>query len=619
MSRFSKTAKRTLAVVALSCPIIGAAQVTLDAHREAFGFGDISGKIYQQMLTPAAQTKLRHVTEIVFWNRFESSDDAFDDVYIHNQITSWASQGIYVFLDIRAGSASPEFLDTDFQVPYKTNDDGKRWFNVYNSDYKAEYQEMLKRLIDSVAMLPQADSDYVVAIGINMGKDNDFHAPQWPDDLVSLAKELYTLIDAYMNSKQSALPNTRLSFSLPAWNEMLDNPAKWSLVTWVRQNLTHPWTSIDELGQGYGLNEEKTLWRHMGKNYLWSRINGEFPFNRSAVSIMGNNGLCWENYKPWHSYWLALYNMHWGTGLLSWDIALDYFDENGNKFIEVYDFLNRYAGEKDGLGSPGAFIALRDGLDALDLSRFPVSVYGPADTHQDIQTRAQLIINDFATDGATLGNASIVTAGAMAGSFKYGDIDTGILNDIGTNVFDGPYKLHITLMNKNDLIGKWQVGPIHQFYGRFALEVPTEKQIRLDLEDQLFADGSLEADSRVKFRVVYLDDANSNFSIKYDAIHDPDKLLATIQTSDSGDWATWESAWIDDAKFANRGQGGADLYIDNTGAPNTMHMIEVIFENDRQKSSDNSSNNFNGNDSLGSGLGALIDYGNTVRRIAATQ
>lgn len=556
------------------------AQTILDAHREAFGFGDKQGHVYKE-ISPTAKAKFKFITEIVFWNKFEPNDDVFNDQYIHRSITKWTSKGLYVFLDMWPGNATPNWMNTVYGIPFVKDHKNKRWFNVYDPVYKAEYVEMEKRLIDAVASLPLADRERVVAIAVNMGKTNDYQIPEWKGDIAALAKEHYLQIDAYMNTKQALLPNTRLSFSLPTWDKILKRPKDMELVSWVTENLTHPWASIGQPGKGYGLNKEKLMWPVFGDGFLWKNVNGEFLFNRNEVNKSGHTGKAFTAYRPWHFYWLSLYNLHWGTGLLNWVVNTNYFVNGGNEYMESYDLLNKYAGEKEGQRSPGALIALRDGLDAADTDRFPASVYGPAISNEDLQARAKNIIADFAEHGATLGDAKLVTTGTIAGNFKYGNVKTGVLNDIGTFVFDGPYKLHINLLNKSDLIGKWQVGPVEQPYGRFALQVPKDKQILLDLDDGLFDGNALEAEQAVKVRVVYYDEDAGGFDVKYDAMGDANKLLTTIVTTGTGSWQSYESDWIKDAKFANRSAGGSDIYIDNSNHADILHMVEVKFAGDR--------------------------------------
>lgn len=585
MSKFNRMMKQARYLIALSfCVIVGSVQAVEipAAHRDAFGLGDKGRKVYDA-LTASGQPKFKYVTQVAYWDLFEPTDDGWNHGYIANKIQRNTSLGLYVILDMWPGGSSPDFLDTDYNVPYQIDGGGTRWFDIWNSDYKAEYQEMQKEMINSVALLPLADREKVIAISVNMGKTNDFQTKMYSGDLVALAQEHYPVVDAHMNSKQSLLPNARLLFSIPTWDKMFDQQDHWDLLTWAKDNLTNPWISVGQPGKGYALNREKLMWDHFGTNFLWKVTNGEYSYNRNEVNTSGHDGLCYTNYLDWHFYWLSLYNIHWGTGLLNWTYISDYFDGGGDEYLESYDLLNKYSGEKDPLTAPGAFVALRDGLDAADTSRFPVGTYGAAGTEAELQARAQLIVNDFAAHGATLGDAQYVTSGTIAGNFKYGNMTTGVLNDIGTNVFDGAYQLHMNLMNKSALVGKWQVGPTNQAYGRFAMEIPSGVKALFNLSDDLFGSGALDAETRVKIRVVYYDDGTNNFKVKYNGMTQANKLAVNLSKTNSDTWKEWESGWIDDAKFGNAGNSGSDLFIDATASgSHIIHMVEVTFEDDRQ-------------------------------------
>ena len=76
----------------------------------------------------------------------------------------------------------------------------------------------------------------------------------------------------------------------------------------------------------------------------------------------------WSRKNPAQAlYWSALYATHCGLDL--WNVPGNACQ--GDTYAAAIRFFNKYAGRRDAATSPGAFCALRRGLDSSDKETFP--------------------------------------------------------------------------------------------------------------------------------------------------------------------------------------------------------------------------------------------------------
>ena len=93
----------------------------------------------------------------------------------------------------------------------------------------------------------------------------------------------------------------------------------------------------------------------------------------------------WFQEAPvWNLYWLNLWGLHFGL-----DILVHGREAFTNPaYRESFQFYARYGGQKDAATSPGAWCALRDGLDASDFKRFPEAAFGAGKLRGSEQDKA---------------------------------------------------------------------------------------------------------------------------------------------------------------------------------------------------------------------------------------
>ena len=170
----------------------------------------------------------------------------------------------------------------------------------------------------------------------------------------------------YIKAYQDAEPRIRVLLNPPNMP-----PASTEFINWILENCPHPMIKAGNAGHMYQINAEAGQIKTLRKN-LFAKADDDFLRVRSEFGEdAGSAG--WRECPAWNMYALlqaALY------------IGLDIECIEGSKFLAdkqyfpAFDFFNRYAGQKDPATSPGAFCALRDGLDASDEKRFPADKFG---------------------------------------------------------------------------------------------------------------------------------------------------------------------------------------------------------------------------------------------------
>jgi hypothetical protein len=170
----------------------------------------------------------------------------------------------------------------------------------------------------------------------------------------------------------------------------------------------------------------------------------------------------WLQAPIWATYWHLMWQLTFGNDIpgLSEPSLLN------ASFEPFYRLFNRYAASVRPPVTadtwPGAIVALRDGLDSSDTSRFPEAVYGTA-TLQN-QDRLLAIAKAHAPFGAAEGDPKAAASEPMASRRRTS------MNDVGWRIWPGNYGngLITQLAPANTSIGWWRVGRKDEPFGRFA-------------------------------------------------------------------------------------------------------------------------------------------------------
>ena len=130
----------------------------------------------------------------------------------------------------------------------------------------------------------------------------------------------------------------------------------------------------------------------------------------------------------WNVYWHLLWQLTFGNDMpsLSWETL------SNASYSPSYAWFNVHAPSVRPPASnwQGAFVALRDGLDANDTERFPEKTFGPAVSHN--QERMLAIAANFSARGARQEDPSSATKNPMQSR------ERKAMNDVGWGIWALP-------------------------------------------------------------------------------------------------------------------------------------------------------------------------------------
>ena len=210
---------------------------------------------------------------------------------------------------------------------------------------------------------------------------------------------------------------------------------------------------------------------------------------------------------------------------------------------------------------------MRDALDYADTQRFPEAAFGPVGDKPS-EARYRAILKACAQYGAKQSATGFGSATNWKG-----------MDDVGFNIHRGNFELYLRQYDPAGTSqGLWRVGPLDQPYGRFARRfdhASGKDAMYFNIDDGFFFDKPLKGAYEVKVRVVYLDSGSGRWSLKYDAVDNPNKTALSVRKTNTGRWKE-ATVTLRDAHFGNRCPHGTDLVLVNDDAEDdTFHMIEI--------------------------------------------
>jgi hypothetical protein len=327
-----------------------------------------------------------------------------------------------------------------------------------DENYKLYYHRMIREVAKHVDLLPAGVRRKIIVIQTAEGSTGDEGGYkgrpldkryELPEDRWNAFKfETWKLFDSLYRNQQPPIHILANSGNRGEYDE------------WLRQNMPNWWRKAGNPGHGYQLNNEKDM-----MTFFDPLIN--HPESGTLVrarSEMDETFKGWFQDAPvWNAYWLNLWALHFGL-----DIFVNGADAVTNPaYREGFEFFRDYAGEKDAATSPGAWCALRDGLDAGDRARFPDDKFGTGqfrsgDPAEGLQ-RSLNIAKAFERFGALQGDPEKAMALVMQNR------SAKRMNDVGWNIEAGDYRRYMEQYDPNGTSqGYWRVGSKDQPYGRFA-------------------------------------------------------------------------------------------------------------------------------------------------------
>jgi len=275
----------------------------------------------------------------------------------------------------------------------------------------------------------------------------------------------------------------------------------------------------------------------------------------------------------WNMYWQSLWMLTYGLDIFNQRTqALD----DPSDYIEAYTFFTDHAGYKSARDSKTAWCALRDGLDYLDTERFPESTYGSIDNGEN-KARYSAIVDAMAPYGAHQGDPDYTNTNL----FKYFK-EIGALNDVAYNIWPGNYRNFLYQIDANATSqGHWRVGPKSQPYGRFARgfnHAEGKDTLFFDIDDDFFSNNKVNS-CEVTVRVVYYDEGEGSWALKYHASGNTEKTAFTVTKTNTGQRKE-KIISVSDGVFSNGCKRNADLMLVNAdNHDDIFHMVEINLKN----------------------------------------
>jgi hypothetical protein len=545
----------------LSVPAI--AQVT-DLSKTNYGIWQSYGDPVSATINPEIRGRLCNFR----WADIQPAPDKWVWKQFDSGLAIRATDGLPLIFMIYTEEDAPDWLYSNGvpKVAMKDKSGNTIAYTPYFADqkYKDYFHDMIIKVHQHIETLPAAIRNQIIAVQGCFGSTGDYISYKGDVDPKYKigANGFFDLFKEFSTYYYEEYKNTSPKIYLLS-NPKNNGPDQ---ATWIFQNCPGGWIKTGTLGKGFQLNDEndKAQWLYPMLNK--PVLNGQYVRARSEITG-GATTAGWWNRSPSKSMFALLcYDIYWG---LDWSNQ-GYEQISDKTFDSAYGFYNRYAGEKDPSKSIYAMCALRDGLDAQDTSRFPVSTYGFL--YRGNSLRYINIANAFGDKGAMLEDVQNAMGDEM------NNVGAKGINDVGWNIFPGNYErfLHQLMPNKTS-VGYWNVPSANKsdMFGKYArgFDLANGKDaLYFDVDDAYFNNAPLNSKQPVVIEIVYLDYGNGSFQLFYDGSDNADKGSVKIKCANTKVWKR-ASITLNDAYMGNRGLYSSDFYIKNAGSENVIFSI----------------------------------------------
>ncbi len=519
------------------------------------------------------------VVVTVNWEDVEPEQGRFDWSRLDSKVASVAGKGLSVMLLVYHGTKVPGWVYAQVGVP-KVLTGEKRGRNrqlahpyYLHPAYKPLLTKLIHETAKHTAAYPPEIRRKIVGVQCPTGKsgdpqpysgpvldkqyDIDAHGKEWIDWSIGM-------FQVYLDAWRDFKPPFFLLFKGP---EPESNE-------WLIHHAPDSWHKPHAVAQGYQMNNEMDYamdlypWTHAVKDGILVRSRGELDNTE-------NEGKNWFNAAPdWNVYWSGLWVLTWGLDI--WNQLPGVLQDV--RYAPTLSFVSRYAGYKHPTDAPGAWVALRDALDAADLKRFPEDKFGeyggsPANLCHNAE-RYKKIAEACKAFGARLDDPEHLDVNGL---------DTRHLckglNDVGCNIWRGNYGMFMTQVAPDETSqGYWRVGATNERFGRYARgfdHAAGKDALYFQLEQGFFSGAPPSGGHLVRVRVVYYDKGTGAWALHYDAMGNPNQTALTVRKKDSGRWQE-VSVVLRDGRFSRAGKRNSDFSLVNPDDENDLfHLIEV--------------------------------------------
>ena len=512
------------------------------------------------------------------WRTVQPEKDRFAWDDLDEKVRRVTDKGLYVMLMVYHGHTCPDWIYQEGvpRVLVKLEGESSRESRALHPYYlDPHYKPLLSRLIretaQHIAAYPPEIRRRIIGVQCPTGKSGDpqpyqaepveeryrigVQSREWVDWTLGM-------FQVYRDAYQPFGPPFFLLFKGP-------NPDS---NDWLLKNIPDSWRKPHAIAQGYQFNGETRIMQDLYPQT--SRyINGVVIRTRGELDNTENRGRNWFNAAPvWNVYWAGLWNLTYGIDI--WNQLNGVLEDE--RHAPALAFVSKYAGYKDAADSPGAWVALRDGLDCMDTNRFPEERFGavgPTGTGRSSKNKDRYlrIAETFAARGAALDDPENLAVDGL-------NVRRNVkgLNDVGAHIWTANYGMFLEQLDPDATSqGYWRVGSKEERFGRFARGFDSKngkKAMYLRLDNRFFANPSQP--QSVKVRVVYFDHGRGTWVLACSG-KDGKATVLRVRCEDSGLWRE-KTVEVKDVRFDRRLPKGADLALEWIAGDDTLfHMVEL--------------------------------------------
>ena len=96
-----------------------------------------------------------------------------------------------------------------------------------------------------------------------------------------------------------------------------------------------------------------------------------------------------------------------------------------------------------------------------------------------------------------------------------------------------------------------------------------------DIDDNFFGGTALGANYPITIKVIYYDQGNGTWQLKFDAVGDSNKTAYTVTKTNTNTWKE-KNFTVTDAYFGNRCTHATDFYLSNSDSEDDIfHLVEI--------------------------------------------
>jgi hypothetical protein len=563
---------------------------------------------------------------------------SFDFTVFDKKLNTVLNKGLYAIVQVLGGENVPSWFDpgapvhvdgigTDldgrtYPLYFQTNPDGSQSLNQKYLDY---FHRMVGAFVGHINTYTR-NRDHIIGFGCPVGNSTDPypydpHGTHFKDlqhgGFGAYGTASFIPFDLWQyfqigDGDPSGDYQGELSFYVDAVAG--DAPATPCLINanftretadYALDNLPDASLKLSRIGDRYDNNGEVNDDAYYVSTKTRELYHGHAVRTRSEMDLTSckprdrNCKDAWFTEAPaWNMYWSQLWALDRGLDMHN-QTAVDVEDP---RYAPAFAFYGEYAGYKSPQSSPGAWVAFRDNLDASDRVRFPETYpdgskcdppdpshncFGSYLTSRGTQNpqRYQAIESQFFRYGVQKPTDSRDSRYADYQRPDLGSTDWYGLEDVGNKTYSGNYGEWLTMLGPNATSqGLWRVGcagvdpkNCTEPYGRFARRFDHARGLNsfyLDLDPRFFQTSGPHA---VTINVIYYDDGNGSFSLRYDNGTGVDG--ATTSTVHLHNTDTWQTASFDlnDGVFENGLANQSDIIVQNEDTTQDVifHMVEL--------------------------------------------